>query len=236
IVETDWVEVEHRSLGVSENDVGDERTQQRLQGLLDANVFVYGSLSAGRGSDQVRLGIRAIDSRTRKDLGGFEQDLGSSGVRVVDTLPDLGTRLRNLLGASISSEEEAALAASRAHNLDAAKDYAEGLMRGRRWELEASRSHLEAAVAADPRFLAAQRQLLWTVGKLGECRSRSALRTRIWSRQDGLTARQAAIRNARSLDGDAAVAAWRALYEAMPDDLEVGIQLFQNLPPLAGVG
>ena len=230
VVGTDWVDLAHRSLGVSMGD--DERTQQRLQALLDADVLVHGSISIDQvRASTVRLRLQALDAESRKELGSIEEDLGPSGARLVEVLPELGSRARNVLRASLSQEEEAALFASRAHNIDAVRSYAEGVMRWRRWDVEVARSYFEAAVAADSEFLQAQRSLAFTWGNIDRKKWREAWKM-IRSRPSGLTARQAAVIDLRT---DPDQAKRTALFEARPDNLEVGFDLAMRLPPRPGL-
>jgi tetratricopeptide (TPR) repeat protein len=232
LIGTDWVDLEQRSLGVSADDVGDAKTQARLQALLDADVLLHGSLSHdSTGTETVRLRLEALDAQTRKDLGTLEANLGPAGTGLVEVLPQFGTQLRALLGVSLSVEEETALLASRAHNLDAAKAYAEGTIRKRVWDLENARGHLEAAIEADPDFIQPRRRLAFTWRNIDQKEWVEALK-RIRARPGGLTVRQAArVDLLIEPNQDKRV----AFFEARPDDLDVGLDLAMRSPPRAGV-
>ena len=225
----------YRSLGVSEDDVGDEKVQRRLQALLGANVLLHGSLSPGEpGSDRVLLRIQALEPESRREVGSFEEDLGPNGARLLEALPQVGARVRSVLAASMTAEEQTALAASRAHNLEAARLYAEGVMRRRLWDLEEARSHFEAAVATDPGFLQAQAGIALTWETQGNVKMATGAWRRLRDRPDGLTARQAAVIDAGLLeDKGKRTDALKALVESMPDDPEAGSGLLANLPPRA---
>ena len=231
VVAADSIETEHRSLGMTADDVGDEKTQKRLQALLDADVFLHGILSVAEpGTDKVRLRVQALEAGSRKALGSLEEDLGPDGARLVEALSSAGTGIRNLLGVSLSSEEEAALSASRAHNLDAAKVYAEGVMRRQRWDLEDARGHFEAALAADSSFLQAKRELARTWLEQSNEKKAVEVLKNIRATSSALTARQAAMVDLQiAPDRDKL----SALFEATPDDLEMGRKLASRLPPRA---
>ena len=229
LVATDWVDLEERSLGVSAKDLGDEKAQKRLQALLDADVFVYGTLSPAEGApDGVRLQVQALDARTRRELGSFAEDLGAGGSRLVEALPALGAEVRKLLAVTLTAEEEPALASSRAHNLDAVEAYSTGVMFGRRWDIEEARSHFEAAAASDPSFLQAKRELARTWGYQSNGKKALEVWKSIRATQPVLTARQAALLDLRiTPDRDKR----NALFEAAPDDFELGLALADPLKP-----
>jgi tetratricopeptide (TPR) repeat protein/tRNA A-37 threonylcarbamoyl transferase component Bud32 len=238
VIDTDRVDLERRSLGVAENDVGDEKTQQRLEAALGASILVYGTLSpSAPGSDDLRLRVQAIDAQSRKELASIEETLGASGALLTEAVPRLAVRLRTALGVSLTDDQETALAASRVHSVDAAQVYAEGVMRERLWELEDARDHFEAAVAADSSSVDAQRRIGETWVKQGNRKAAREVIERLRARPSGLTARQAAELEARALglgpDERKAADAWTALFEAMPDDVQVGEELLQRLPPRA---
>lgn len=235
VVTADQVDVEQRSLGVTGDDVGDERTQRRLQALLDADVFVYAVLSvAERQTDDVRLRVRALEAESGRERGRLDEDLGPGAARLLEAISGAGTGIRNLLRASLSSEEEAALTSSRARNLDAAKAYAEGVMVKQRWDLDGARSYFEAALAAAPSFLQAKQALAHTwIAQYHRRKAVEVLKS-ISATTAALTARQAAIVELRiTQDPDKL----RALFEAAPDDLDVwpGLALTSRLPARASL-
>ena len=240
VLATDTVELTRRSLGVPESDVADPKSQQRLEALLGATIIVYGTISAGKpGSEDVLLRLRAVDARTGGELSSLDADLGPGGTHLVEALPDVGARLRKALGASLTAEQEAALSALRAHNLDAAKAYAEGTMLKQRWDLEAARSHLEVGVVADPSFLDAQRRMRNIWGWQGNKKEARKVLLQMRARQGVMTARQAAELDAMSLaagpEPEKNVEARMALFDATPDDLDLAKVLLAQLPPRAGL-
>ena len=232
LIDTTWVDLEHRSLGISGKDAGDEKAQTRLQALLDADVFAYGTLSSE--GEIVRLDLQALDSRARRELGSVTEDLGAGGARLVEALPTLGTRVRTLLGVTMNSEEESALAASRVHNLDAAKLHAEGVVRSRLWDVDDARSHFEAAAAADPGFLLPHRGLVESWGVQSNLKKVREEWKRIRALPGGLTRRQTAMVDAWLEENEAkATEAWKTLFEASPDDFELGTRVMERSPPRA---
>ena len=226
------VDLERRSLGVSLDDLGQEKTQARLQTLVDADVLVHGSVSPVSTGD-VHLHIQALDARSRKELGSLDEDLGSGAARLADALPALGTRIRNLLNVSLTAEEEGALSTSRAHNLDAAKLHSDGVTRSRLWDVDEARSHFEAAVAADPSFVLPHRGIIETWSVQSNRKKFLEASKRLRALPGALTARQAAIVDASlawEQDEAKATEAWKALFETSPDDFQIGMALFARSP------
>jgi len=229
------VDLELRSLGVSAEELGDEKTQRRLQELLDADILVHGSLSPA-GSDGVHLHLRSLDARSRREVGSLDEELGSGGERLVEALASLGRGLRNLLKVSLTAEEESSLLASRAHNVDAAKLHAEGVIRFRVWDVDDARSRFEAAVAADPGFYLPHRAIVRTAGAQSNRKKYLEGVNRIHALRGPLPPRlaaQADLAVLRERDEDGANEALKALFEASPDDFQVGSSLLQRTPPRA---
>ncbi|HVP60054.1 MAG TPA: serine/threonine-protein kinase, partial [Myxococcaceae bacterium] len=219
-----------RSLGVSESMVGEEKEQRRLAAVLGADVLVHGTLTPPEpGSDAVHLHVEALDAETRMQRASVDVDLGSGATRLLEALPDLGARLREALGASLSTEEEAALSASLPRNLDAAQAYAEGIVRLYNWEGSDARSHFEAALTASPGFLDPQRRIAQSWEFQGDLKAAREAWQRVRARSDGLTTRGRAMVEATLLglepDGQKAHEAWIALFEAMPDDIDTAWQV-----------
>jgi hypothetical protein len=215
----DSIDGEHRSLGVTGDDVADEKTQRRLQGLLDADVFVYGVLTAAEAeADRVRLRVQAIEAGSGRERGRIDEDLGPGGARLLEAMSGAGNGTRNLLGVGLTFEEASALSASRPHNLDAVKAYAEGVIVKQRWDLDGARSYYEAAIAADPSFLQAKQELTQTWIAQYERKKAVEVLKSIQATPAALTARQAAIVDLRINQDPGRL---NALFEAAPDDLGV---------------
>jgi hypothetical protein len=185
----------------------------------------------------VRLRVHLLDSKAQKELGSFDEDLGPNGARLTGALPNLSARLRTVLGASLTDEQETALSASRVRSPDAAQLYAEGMMSARRWEPEVALSRFEAAVAADPSFLDAQRNIAWTWELQGNQRKAREGWQHVRGRQNGLTARGIAEIDLKLLelgpDEQKANDARMALFEATPDDVDLGLAIARRSPSRA---
>src|SRR5262249_31481539 len=128
LLPTNRVADARQSLGVTAEHLSDQRTRNRLQSLLVANRLLYGVLEpAQSGSDEVTLKFRLLDGPAGTELTVFSESLGLGAARLPEAIVQLGARVREALQASLTTEEEAALAASRIKHVDAAQAYAEGV-------------------------------------------------------------------------------------------------------------
>jgi len=234
VVPTDRVAKVRRSLGVSEDDVGEGQVQKRMEALLGANVLVSGKLARAENVGGVRLHIRALNAETGEELCNFEEDLGPNGAQLASRVPVLAARVLAALEVRMSSEERAALEASRVQSGDAAQLYAEGVKSLRRFDYEDARSHFQAALAADARFLDAQRRILQTWEAQENKKRVREVAQRIRARPDALTPRQATQVDAKLLaqgpEMRRALDAGLGLFEIMPDDVEFGLALASGGP------
>ena len=222
-----------RSLGVPEDGVTDAKTRERMQALLAANVLVYGTLKpVAQGSPSVGLTVTMVDAVSAQERASFDEDLGEGGKDLSEKSPAIAERLRGALGVSLSDAEASALSASRPHSILATKPYAQGVLRLRNFEYARARGDFEAAVAADGDFLDAQRRAAKTWEAEGNRRKASEALARISSRTTGLTPRQRAETNAYALrldrDPSKGEAARQALFDATPDDVELGLGLAEE--------
>ncbi len=219
-----------RSLGLSHDRITDEKARERMQGLLLANLLVYGTLKpTAPGAASVGLSVRMADAVTGHELVSLEEDLGGGAAALADTVARVAERLRQRLGVSLTQEESAALLASRERSLPAIRSYAQGVMSLRKFEFANAKSYLDAALAADGSFLAAQQRMVGVWEHEGNRTKAREAAERIRVRSNGLTSRQLAELDAHILslgpEPGKGVDAWRALFDATPDDAELGATL-----------
>jgi len=106
--------------------------------------------------------LRAAESSLR-----VHQDLGHDASGLPEATARLGEQLRTRLRASITQQEEAALAASRIRKPEAAKPYAEAVIASRKDDYFKTQALLQAAIANDSTFLLAQLRAAETWGDQG---------------------------------------------------------------------
>jgi len=230
VIPGDRVSDVRRSLGVSEEAVAEGRARERMQGLLAANVLVYGTLEPiAPGSPSVGLSVHMVDAVSGQALASFEEDLGEGAGGLADTVSRVADRLRQTLGVSLTQEQSAALSASRQPNLAATRFYALGVMSLRHFEVAAAKGYFDAALASDASFLDAQRRVVELWEHEGNRKRAREAAERIRLRPAALTPRQLAELDARILslgpDPGKGSGARRALFETTPDDVELGLNL-----------
>jgi eukaryotic-like serine/threonine-protein kinase len=233
LIGSDRVAKARRSLGITDDQVVEERSRQRMEALLASDLLVLGSLTAEPSSPEVTLHVELHDARHGESLARFEALLGPEGALLAERIPDVGARLRGALGIGLSREEEGALSGSRVRNGGAARPYAEGIIRLRQFEFTDARNFFEAVLTADPGFLPAGRLIAETWGRQGERKRAQEALERVRSQTAGLTAHDAAELDARILryagQGERAGKVEQALLEAFPDD--VGLFIGSPMPP-----
>ncbi|MGO8967959.1 MAG: protein kinase domain-containing protein [Myxococcaceae bacterium] len=219
-----------RSLGVTEDSVIDETVRARMQGLLAANVLVYGTLKPlAQGSASVGLSVKMVDAISGRELASLEEDLGESASGLSERVSSLAEGLRQTLGVNPSQEQAAALSASREHNLAAVRSYAKGVMSLRQFDFTNAKGDFDAALAADGSFSAAQRRLVELWEHEGNRKKAREMAERIRSRPNALTPGQLTELDAQLVslgpEPGKGLEARRALFDATPDDVELGLGL-----------
>ncbi|MGO8967961.1 MAG: protein kinase domain-containing protein [Myxococcaceae bacterium] len=230
VIPGDRVAEVRRSLGVTEEEVTDETVSARMQGLLAANALVSGTLRPmAPGSASVGLSVRVTDALSGRKLASFEEDLGEGAGSVADKVASIADRLRQNLGASLTQDQAVALSASRERDLPALRYYAQGVMNLRNFEYANAKGDFDAALATDGSFLAAQRRRVALWEHEGNRKKAREAAARIRSRPNVLSPRQMAELDALLLslgpEPGKGTEARRALFDAAPDDVELGLGL-----------
>jgi eukaryotic-like serine/threonine-protein kinase len=233
VIPGDRVAKVRRSLGVSADAVNEANVRKRIEGLLAANVLVYGALKPmANGSASVELSVKLVDASDGRELVSLDEDLGEGAGALTEKVSSIAERLRQTLGAPLSQEQSAALSASRASNLSAMKSYAQGVISLRKFEYENAKGDFEAALAMDGSFLAAKRRVVELWEHEGNRKRSLAAAEAVRSRPSGLTPRQRLEVEAKilSLGTDPAKGreARKALFDATPDDVELGLALVDD--------
>src|SRR5208282_378242 len=90
VIPGDRVDHVRRSLGVSEEQVTEAKARERMEGLLRANVLVYGTLRPmGQGSTSVKLSVEMMEALGDRQLLAFETDLGEGARGLMEKLPSV---------------------------------------------------------------------------------------------------------------------------------------------------
>src|SRR5262249_18585044 len=217
-----------QSLDVTAESLSEQKVRGRLQSLLVANRLLHGELEAAQpGSDEVHLKVHLLDGPTGTELAVLSENLGPGAARLPEAIVQLGARVREVLHASLTPEEEAALNASRVKHLEAAQAYAEAVASLRTFDYSKARTFLSAALAIDSSLVAAQWRLFESWRFQGYQKEAKEVLERLASNKQLLAPGQAAEYTARVLlmgpDFRKGSEARMALFNARPDDEDFGI-------------
>jgi tRNA A-37 threonylcarbamoyl transferase component Bud32 len=219
LLPTDRAANVRRSLGVTEDELSNAKARSRMQGLLVANTLIHGDIApAEGGSEAVQVRLHVLEGPTGKELASFAEELGPDATRLPEALVKLGGSLRDALHASLTSEEEAALASTRLKGVDAAQAYAEGLLSLRAFDYPRARDYFDAALAHDQNLVDAQLRIAESWLRQGFRKKAREATERLASRGHLLTPGQAAEIGAQVKGGEARL----ALFNTRPDDEELG--------------
>jgi tetratricopeptide (TPR) repeat protein len=217
-------------LGLPEVESLGAQTLAALRANLGAHYVVLGAYSA---LGQQAGGPLRLDLRLQETAGG-DTVVALAEDGTVDELFDLvsraGERLRSQLGvAALSAVERQAVAASLPRRPAAARAYAEGLDRLRRFDALGAREHLERAVEVEPGFPLAHAALSAAWSALGYEEAAAEEATLAYERSEELPQAERLLVEARyhAAGGrpQEAVEIYRSLWRFYPDDLEHGLRL-----------
>ena len=213
-------------LALADADTYASETLTRIRQNLGADLVVTGSyVTVGAGdASTLRVDIRLQDSREGETLS-LVSEMGAIG-ELLDLVARAGMRLRDKLGVQVA---EAAGRVSQPASPDAARLYAEGLIRLRRFDALGARSLFEQAIKADPRFPLAHSALANTWSQLGyDSRAKDAAARAFelsanLPRADRLLV-EGTYREMSSAWKEA-IAIWQTLSTFFPDDVEHALRL-----------
>ena len=205
-------------------------TLGRLRRSLSADYVVSGSyLAVDEGRTQtVRLDLRLQDTRTGEAITSVSETRGAT--ELLQLVATTGAMLRRQLGAGeLSRSESGTLQGSLPQGGDAARNYAEGLERLRRFDTLAARDLLRNAVTAAPghalshaALASASTQLGYDVEARDEAKKALDLSAGL-SPEDRLVIEGGYWESTRAWDK--AVATYEKLRHDFPDNLEYGLRL-----------
>jgi tetratricopeptide (TPR) repeat protein len=202
----------------------------RIHTSLGAQMIVLGSYLAQSdgGNSSVRVDVRVQDTRSGELLAvmahrGSEEEL-------IEMVSRIGRQLRSELGVEeLSDTELGELKAHQPASVTAARHYALGLERLRRFEPEAAIAPLQAVIAVEPDFALAHLALADAWSTLGyDQRERQEIEAAHQLRQQ-LPREQRMLIEARyhrsCYEWELAIERYQALWTFYPDELEHGLRL-----------
>jgi DNA-binding winged helix-turn-helix (wHTH) protein/tetratricopeptide (TPR) repeat protein len=211
-----------------------QSTASRIGTALGSDLLVLGSYAAAgkRGSRQLRLDARLQDAATGAILAevaevGSDQEPFAIVSRV-------GARLREHLGAPVLTDtDESGILTALPANGEAARLYAQGVMRLRAFDAVGARDFLQQAVAVDPKYPLAHSRLAQAWGQLGyDQKSREEAKKALdlsanLPRVDRMLVEGAYYESLA--DPEKAIATYRALLTMFPDSVDNGLRLVTML-------
>jgi serine/threonine protein kinase/tetratricopeptide (TPR) repeat protein len=207
-----------------------EDTLRRVRRSLGADFAIAGSYLALEEEPAlgVRLDLSLRDAVTGETLARVAETGTASSL--FDLVARAGARLRQRLGVEeLSARDASGVRASLPSSTAAARLYAEGLARLRRFDSLAARDLFEKAVATDPGYPLAHAALAEAFSALGyDERARGAAR-KAYELSHRLSRQERLLVEARYFQSswrwDKAVEIHRSLFLFFPDDLEHGLRL-----------
>ena len=201
----------------------------RIRRNLDADLVLLGSYTALDGEvGQLRVDLRVQDTA----LGETVASAAEVGARadLFALVGRLGLRLRLQLGvATVSNVDERAARATLPDNLDAARDYAEGIVRLRVSDALGARDLLERALAIDPSHAPSHAALAQALAQLGYDSRAENESSRALELAGPLPREQRlaieALHDMLTNDFKKAVKVYRTLVDFFPDNLDYGLRL-----------
>src|SRR3989441_1578383 len=222
------------NLSLPDADSYGKETLARIRRNLGTDDVVLGSY-VPLGSGQIRLDLRLQDTEAGVTVEAVSEK--GSEAHIDDLVGRAGTTLRQRLGArEISSSAYAAVRASLPSNPEAARLYAEGLVKLRLFNAVGAREMLRRAVAADPNYALAHSALAATWSALlyrreaqEEAKKAMDLSANL-SREERLWV-EGRYRETTN-EWDKAVEIYSTLWRVFPDNIDYGFRLFP--PPKKG--
>ena len=218
-------------LALPDADSYGHETLQQIRRNIGSDYVVMGSYLA-LGNGKVRLDLRLEDANTGELLGSVSNRGNES--QLDDLVSQVGAKLRVELGAGeVTPTEASQLKASRPSNPEAARLYAEGLARLRKFDNLGGRDLLEKAIAADPNFANAHSALAsvfdgqgYVVKAKEEAQKALALSANL-SLEDRMAIQARFYGTDRQYDK--AAETYRSLWNLYPDNVAYGLQLASAL-------
>jgi tetratricopeptide (TPR) repeat protein len=212
-------------LALADADSYATETLARIRQNLGADIVVSGSYVTV--DSTLRVDIRLQDSREGQAMSVVSETGPSS--QLLDIVSRAGGRLRERLGVDAVPAAMASVRASQPGSSDAARLYAEGLIRLRRFDALGARTLFDEAIKADPTYPLAHSALASTWSALGyDSRAKDAAE-RAFSLSSELprTERllvEGTFREMSSQWKDA-IGIWQTLATFFPDDVEYALRL-----------
>ncbi len=201
-------------------------TLSKLGNILGTNLVILGSYLDLDG--QIRVDVRIEDASAGETIAKFSQ-VGTEA-QLFELVRHLGETLRTECGVGeVTSEQATIIRASQPDTTDAAKLYAEGLVKLRSFDLGPARDLLTQAIAKDTAYAAAHVALSEVWSQLGYDSKAKEEARRAFELSAGLSRRDALGIEARfreeNREWNKAVDIYHSLVTVFPDNPEYALRL-----------
>jgi eukaryotic-like serine/threonine-protein kinase len=214
----------------TETDTLSRDTLSRLRKNLDSDFIVLGSYTVlgDKPDTHVRLDLRLQDTAGGETIADVA--VSGSEAQMSEMVAQAGAKLRQKLGIeAVSPVEGVTIRASLPSNREAARLYAEGLIRLRVFDALGAHDLLRQAVAADPKFALAHSALAEAWWLMGYSKNAQLEAQQAFELSANLSREEKLLIEGRyremSHDYDKAVEIYRALFTLFPDNLDYGLKL-----------
>lgn len=217
------------NLSLADADSYSKETLARIRKNLGADLLVVGSYTVlgKEPGGQIRLDLRLQDAEVGETIDSAAET--GTETKLFELVSLAGAHLREKLGVGGVSAAEANMVKALPSNPEAARLYAEGLAKLRRFDALAARELLEKATAADPVHALAHSALAAAWSALGyDAKAQQEAKTAFeigasLSREDRLSI-EGAYRETTH-EWEKAIEIYRALSNFFPDNLDYGLRL-----------
>jgi tetratricopeptide (TPR) repeat protein len=218
-------------LALPDADSYGHETLQQIRRNIGSDYVVMGAYLA-LGNGQIRLDLRLENANTGELLGSVSNHGTES--QLDDLVSQAGAKLRGELGAGeVTTTEAAQLKASRPSNPEAARFYAEGLAKLRKFDNLGGRELLEKAIAADPSFANAYSALASVFAEQGYAIKAKEQAQKALALSGNLSREDRMAIEARFYVTDSqyekAAETYRSLWSFYPDNVAYGLDLASAL-------
>ncbi len=217
-------------LSLPDSDSYSHETLARIRKDIGTDLVLVGSyLDTGKDAGRkVRLDLRLQDAAGGETLAVLTES--GTEAEVLDLVSRTGAHLREKLGiGELAAAEVSGLKASYPSNPDAARFYAQGLAKLRKFDALAARPLLEKAVAVDPNYALPHSALSEAWSRLGYDAKASAEAKRAFELSQKLSSEERLVVEGRYWETthqwDKAVETYRALWTSSQNKLEYGLRL-----------
>jgi len=221
-------------LSIGESESYSPETLRKIRQNLGSDFVVLGSFTAlgDPASGPLRLDLRVQDTAAGETVASLSET--GSTEQLFQIVSQAGERLRSTLGVGRQPVDlTSAVAASRPANIEAARLYAEGIEKLRKFDAIGSLNLLQLAVDADPDYALAHSALASAWQRLGHDANAQQEAVFAFERSESMPRQERLLIEAQyrlvNNEWEHAREIYTDLWESTPDNIEYGLGLVRAL-------